>query len=178
MAYYIAMVADPNTTLKLMILYMLNKLDSPLTNAQLSQFFTVKHYTDYFNFQKTLSELCTSGFADKETIINTSYYTIAPDGYETLSLFKYQIPPAWLTEINNFLEENKYNIKNEVGIRASYYKSTDGDYIANCQVLEGKALLFEVNIAMPSEDEAKHACSSWQGASEEIYSFLMKTLLQ
>lgn len=172
------MIAEPNTTFKLMILYMLNKLDSPLTNSQLSQFFTVKHYTDYFNFQKTLYELSASGFADKETIGNTSYYTITPDGYETLSMFKHQIPPAWLSEIDKFLEDNKFSIKNEVGIQADYYKSTDGDYIASCRVLEGRALLFEVNIAMPSEEEAKHVCAGWQSSSEEIYSFLVKTLLQ
>lgn len=176
-AYYRAMASDPNTTIKLMILYMLNRLDGSFTNAQLSEFFTVRHYTDYFNFQKTLSDLCDCGFAEKETIHNTTYYSITPDGYETLSLFKDQIPSAWLKEIDDYLEENQYKIKNEVGVRANYYKGTDGDYIANCQVLEGKALLFEVNLALPSEEEAKHVCACWHSASENIYAYLVKTLL-
>ena len=171
------MVSDPNTTIKLMILYMLNRMDGSLTNAQLSEFFTVKHYTDYFNFQKTLSELCDCGFAEKEAIHNTTYYSITPEGYETLSLFKHQIPAAWLTETDNYLEANQYRLKNEMGVRATYYKSTDGDYIANCQVLEGRSLLFEVNISLPSEDEAKHVCACWRSASEGIYAYLVKTLL-
>lgn len=171
------MISEANTTFKLMILYMLNRLDGSLTNAQLSEFFMVGHYTDYFNFQKTLSDLCECNFTEKETIHNTTYYSITPDGYETLTLFKHQIPSAWLTEIDKYLEENKYKIRNEVGIRSNYYKSTEGDYIANCQVLEGKALLFEVNLALPSEDEAKHVCACWQDTSGDIYSYLVKTLL-
>ena len=171
------MISEANTTFKLMILYMLNRLDGSLTNAQLSEFFTVKQYTDYFNFQKTLSELCECGFAEKETIRNTTYYSITPDGYETLTLFKHQIPAAWLAEIDTYLEENKYKLRNEVGVRANYYKSTDGDFIASCQILEGKALLFEVNLALPSEEEAKHVCACWHSESERIYAYLVKTLL-
>ena len=175
--YYIPMVSDPNTTFKLMMLYMMNRLDGSLTNAQLSEFFTVNQYTDYFNFQKTLSELCECGFTDKETIHNTTYYSITPEGYETLSLFKHQIPASWLSEINKYLDENEYKIRNDVGMRANYYKSTDGDYIASCQVLEGKTLLFELNLSLPSEDEAKHVCACWPNTSEEIYAYIVKTLL-
>ena len=171
------MISEAYTTIKLMILYMLNRLDGSVTNAQLSEFFTVRQYTDYFTFQKALSDLCECSFAERETIRNTSYYSITPEGYETLTLFKHQIPAAWLSEIDKYLDENKYKIRNEVGVRANYYKSPNGDYIANCQVLEGEALLFEVNLALPSEEEAAHVCACWRSASGEIYSHLVKTLL-
>jgi len=46
------MVKDSSTIYKLMILYMLNRLDSQLTNAQLSSFFTQREYTGYFNIQQ------------------------------------------------------------------------------------------------------------------------------
>lgn len=171
------MIPEANTTIKLMILYMLNRLDGSLTNAQLSEFFTGRQYTDYFSFQTALSDLCEKNFAESETIRNTTYYNITPEGYETLTLFKYQIPAAWLKEVDDYLEENKYKIRNEVGVRADYYKSTDGDYIANCRVVEGKTLLFEVNLALPSEEEAKHVCACWHSESENIYVYLIKTLL-
>jgi len=166
------------TIYKLMILYMLNKLDCKLTNSQLSQFFVTNKYTDYFNIQQTLSELVSSGFIDKFVIRNTSYYAITSEGYEALTFFKNQIPKGAMDDINAFLETNKFELKNEVGTIADYYKHTTGDYIAHCQIMEGKSLLYELSISVPSEEEAKQVCDNWRLASEEIYAFVMKTLLQ
>ena len=172
------MVVDSFTIYKLMILYMLNRLDSQLTNSQLSSFFITKDYTDYFNIQQTLSDLVASKFVDKITIRNTSYYSITPEGYESLTFFKNQIPKGAMDDINSFLETNKFELKNEVGTIADYYKHTTGDYIAHCQIMEGKSLLYELSISVPSEEEAKQVCDNWRLASEEIYAFVMKTLLQ
>ncbi len=172
------MVADSSTIYKLMILYMLNRLDSQLTNSQLSSFFITKEYTDYFHIQQTLSDLVASRFVDKVTIRNTSYYSITPEGYESLTFFKNQIPKGALEDINAYLEENKYALKNEVGTQADYYRHTNGDYIAHCQVMEGRSLLYEINISVPSEEEASRICSNWRGYSEELYAVIMKSLLQ
>lgn len=171
-------MTDSNTIYKLMIMYMLNRLDSQLTNAQLFSFFIEKEYTDYFNIQQTLSELVESGFVEMVTIRNTSYYSITPEGYESLTFFKNQIPKGALEDINTYLEDHKYTLKNEVGTLSDYYKHTNGDYIAHCQVREGKSLLYELNIAVPSEEEASKICANWDGYSEEIYATIMKTLLQ
>ena len=47
---------------KLIILYMLNKVDFPLTNSQISEFILDQGYTTYFKLQQALSELLSSGF--------------------------------------------------------------------------------------------------------------------
>ena len=172
------MNVDSSTIYKLMILYMLNRLDCQLTNAQLSSFFIEHNYSDYFNIQQTLSDLVSSGFVEKIVMRNTSYYSITPDGYTSLTLFKKQIPKSALDEINKYLEDNKYTLKNEVGTQTDYYKITNGDYIAHLSVREGKTLLYEINISVPSEDEAKRICQNFRGYSEDIYSFLVNNLLQ
>ena len=172
------MLVNSFTIYKLMIMYMLNKLDCKLTNSQLSQFFVSRKYTDYFNIQQTLSDLVNSNFIDKVVIRNTSYYSITPEGYEALTFFKNQIPKGALEDINEFIETNKFVLKNEVGTTSDYYKHTTGDYIAHCQVMEGKSLLYEINISVPSEEEAIRVCDNWRLASEDIYAFIMKSLLQ
>ena len=172
------MTVDEATIHKLMILYMLNKLDCQLTNAQISSFFIEHNYSGYFDIQQTLSNLVSAGFVEKTVIRNTSYYEITPDGYTSLTLFKRQIPETSLDKITQYLEENKYTLKNEVNTRTDYYKVTNGDYITHLVVREGKALLYEVKISVPSEDEAKRICQNFRGYSEEIYSFLVKNLLQ
>lgn len=171
-------MAESDTIYKLMILYMLNKLDCQLTNTQLSQFFITKDYTNYFNIQQTLAELVNSQFIEKNTIHNTSYYSITPEGYETLSFFKNKIPKGALEDVDSFISENKFDLKNEVGTTSDYYRHTNGDFIVHCQVMEGRSLLFDINISVPSEEEAMHICDNWRSSSEDIYAFIMKNLLQ
>ena len=81
------MSVDPLTLYKLMTLYMLNKVNFPLTNAQLSVFFQEKGYTTYIGFQQVLTELEETNLISYETIRNTYYYKITKDGIETINFF-------------------------------------------------------------------------------------------
>ena len=56
------------TLYKLIVLYMLEKVDFPLTNAQISGFILDKGYTTYFHLQQALSELTESELIHCETI--------------------------------------------------------------------------------------------------------------
>ena len=60
------------TLYKLMILFMLDNLDFPLTNSQLSEFFVNHGYTSYFHLQQAINELVESEFVRAETIRNTT----------------------------------------------------------------------------------------------------------
>ena len=42
---------------KLIILYILNRVDFPLTNAQLSEFILDEGYTTYFKLKQAISEM-------------------------------------------------------------------------------------------------------------------------
>ena len=70
------------TLYKLMILFMLDNLDFPLTNSQLSEFFVNHGYTSYFHLQQAISELVESEFVRTETIRNTTNYHLMESGKE------------------------------------------------------------------------------------------------
>lgn len=171
------MALESVTLYKLIILYMLNKVKFPLTNAQLSRFFLDNDYTDYFTLQKVLSELTESHLISIETIRSTSYYHITSDGGETLGFFVNRIPGAIMDDMDSFLMKNKYELRNEVGTIADYYKSTNQDYIVHCQVKEGKSTLIELNVSVPTKEDASAMCSKWKDSSQEIYAFVMKSLM-
>ena len=68
-------MAEPFTIYKLTILNMLDKVDFPLTNTQISDFFLEQEYTDYFRVQQVLNDLADSGLIRTEsTHSNTQYY--------------------------------------------------------------------------------------------------------
>lgn len=80
-------MAEPLTLYKLIILYMLQKVDFPLSNAQISGFILDKGYTNYFHLQQAISELIESGLVRSETVRNASYLKITESGNQTLEYF-------------------------------------------------------------------------------------------
>ena len=171
------MLTEPMTLYKLMNLYMLKQVNFPLTNAQLTSFFTEHEYTTYFTLQQALNELEDAGLVRKEASHNSTRYDITKEGEETLNFFGKNISPAIVSDMDQYLKENKFRLREEVGTSADYYKATGQDYIVHCEVREGKTVLIRLDLALPDKEQAEAMCSNWKEKSQEIYSFAMKTLL-
>ncbi|MGN0328146.1 MAG: DUF4364 family protein [Lachnospira sp.] len=172
------MAMDSATLYKLIILYMVGKVNFPLTNAQISNFFFEKEYTTYFSLQQAINELVESHFISIETIRNTSYYHLTSEGEQTIEFFSKKIPSAVIDDVDMFLINNKYELRNEVGTIADYYRSTNKDYIVHCQVKEGASTLIEINLSVPTREDAIMMCNNWKDASQEIYADIMKKLMK
>lgn len=172
------MSLEPLTLYKLMTLYMLNKVNFPLTTNQLMDFFLSKDYTNYFTYMQVLSELEESKLVNIEIVRSNSYYKINDDGTETIELFVKKIPVSIIDDMDIFLVDNKYELRNEVSTISDYYKSTNQDFIVNCKIIEGNSTLIDMNLSVPSEDVAEMMCNNWRASSQEIYSNVMKTLMK
>ena len=171
------MLAEPMTLYKLMNLYMLHQVNFPLTNAQLSNFFLDREYTTYFTLQQALNELLDAGLVKKETMRNSSRYEITKEGEETLEFFGKNISPAIVSDMDEYLKQNRFRMRNEVGLISDFYKSTNQDYIVHCEVREGKAVFVNLDISVPDKEQAEIMCNHWKDRSQEIYAYVMKSLM-
>ena len=170
-------MANPFTLYKLIILYMLSKVDYPLTNSQISEFILDREYTNYFHLQQSLSEMIESNLLKKETIRNTSKNRITSTGNSTLDFFVNEIPTEIREEINAFLKENGCQLREEVSALADYYKSTVGEYAVRLQLKERHTQLIDMTVTVPTEAAAQAMCSKWASKCHDIYAELMETLL-
>ena len=139
-------MSDALTLYKLIILFILDKVDFPLTNAQLSNFILEKEYTNYFNIQQSINELESTGLIKKETIRNSSLFRITSAGTQTLSFFDNEISDAIKSDILNYLKANRYSLREEVSTQANYYNTKNGEFIAHCYVIEKKNKLIEIHL--------------------------------
>ncbi len=171
------MLSEPMTLYKLMNLYMLRQVNFPLTNAQLSNFFLDREYTTYFTLQQALNELLEAGLIKMETLHNSTRYEITREGEETLEFFGKKISPAIIEDMDEYLKENRFRMRNEVGLVSDFYKSTSQDYVVHCEVREGKTVLVGLDISVPDKDQAEIMCNHWKDRSQEIYAFIMKSLM-
>ena len=70
------MSVDSMVLYKLIILYMLDRVDFPLTNSQISEFVLTKKYTNYFTLQESINDLIDSSYVSVSTIRRSSHYKI------------------------------------------------------------------------------------------------------
>ena len=165
------------TLYKLIILYMLDRVTFPLSNSQLSEFILEKEYTDYFTLQQTIHELTEAKLIRQEAVHNTTLYRITEEGRTTLTYFVKKISSAIREDIDTFLSEHKYELRNEHSTPADYYRTTTGEFAAHCRVLERDSVLMDLTLTVPVEAQAKAICDHWKGKSQEIYATLIQSLL-
>ena len=162
---------------KLIVLYMLDKVDFPLTNSQVSEFILDEGYTTYFKLQQAISELAQSGFIREESTHSRTFYHLTEEGRETLHFFKNDISTAIQEDIDSFLKEKNYELKNEVSVKSDYYRNTNREYSIHCQVVEQGVPLIDLTVTAPTEKEAETIANNWQQKNEEIYAWIMGHLL-
>ena len=165
------------TLYKLIILYMLNKVDFPLTTAQISEFILDKGYTTFFKLQSTLSEMIESDLIVSETTHNRTLYHLTENGKETIHFFKNKISPAIQKDIDNFLKEKEYDLKEEASVKTEHYLNTNHEYDVRCRIVENGFSLIDLKLTVPTETEAETIANNWTRKNQEIYALLLSNLL-
>ena len=156
-------MAEPFTIYKLTILNMLDKVDFPLTNTQISNFFLEQDYTDYFRVQQVLSDLEDASLIHAESTHSNTQYTITAAGKETLGFF---------------LEKNKLELRSVNSILADYYKTPNQDYAARCQFRVHDTNLIDLTLTVKTREQAQAICDNWKKQNEDVYAYLMDLLLK
>jgi DNA-binding PadR family transcriptional regulator len=170
-------MSEPFTLYKLIILYMLDKVDFPLTNSQVSEFILDEGYTTYFKLQQALSELTESGFIREEATHSRTFYHLTEEGEETIHFFRNKISDAIQKDIDEFLKEKNYELKNEVSVKSDYFPGSGMEFTVRCQVIENNQPLIDLTLTVPSEAEAETISNNWSKKNQEIYALIMQNLL-
>ena len=87
-------MAEPNMIYKISVLLLLSKVDIPLSNAQIVQFFLDKEYTDYFTIQQVISDLEEAHLVSLSQSHNNTLYSLTDEGSQTLSLMRDKVSSA------------------------------------------------------------------------------------
>lgn len=165
------------TLYKLIVLYMLEKVDFPLTNSQISEFILDKGYTTYFKLQGALSEMVDSDLIYMENTHNRTLYHLTENGSETIHFFKNKISASIQKDINDFLKEKQYDLKEEVSVKTDYYLNTNHEYEVRCRIVENGFNLIDLKLTVPTETEAETIANNWTVQNQELYTLLLAKLL-
>ncbi len=171
------MISTPQTLFKLMILYFLDSVEFSLSNAIISDYILGAGYTDYFNIQKAFSELEDESLIISTSTHKTTYYNITDDGRKTLECFHYEISKDIKNEIKEYLKEHFRDIVEALSVVSDYTRVRMNEYSVSCKITERDQVLASVGLTVSDEETARTVCGNWADHNNDIYSYLIKILL-
>ena len=157
---------------KILVLYMLNRVSFPLTQAQIYDFMLERNYVNFMNLQRAITELVDTGFVTARSRHNRTYLTITAEGRETLDFFKSRIDSSIRKDIDDFLGANQFKLRNETSVSTDYRKVLSGDYEVHLTVKEKDVTVVEITLSVPNQETAETVCTNWQKKNQDLYQYL------
>lgn len=173
-------LASDNETLaekKALILYVLSKINKPISNDALLQLVLSIDNMNYFYFQQFLLDLLENNFiVQYNNEDNELVYKITSEGLQTLELVKDIIPGITKFRVDNEFKENLEKIEDELSITADFIPHSETDYSVKCKIVENNRILFEITTYAGSREQAKIIADNWKKNAVNIYPKLLEDL--
>jgi len=163
---------------KLILLYLVKKMDVPLSQSEITQFVLERRYMDYFTIQQYLAELVDARLLDRSQETESICYTITEEGDTTLSYFIHYISDGVKNEVARFVQENGKRIRTEYSVTATYFPELNNEYLVKCAVYDvnGQSLM-ELSLTVPTREQAQRIVRNWKTNVNELYITVLYSLL-
>lgn len=161
---------------KILVLYILNRINKPVTNGELLKVVCALTDMNYFYFQQFLLDLVESKYVLYRSNGDEMVYSVTPEGKETLKLTIDAIPGIKKLRIDSNLKENIEQVEEEVSITADFIPHSETEYSVKCKVVENSITLFDITVFAGSREQAKQIADNWKENAKEIYPKLLDIL--
>ena len=170
-----------NAESKLLLLYLINRMEFPMSRAQVTDFVSGADFMDYYTLQQTLAVLVETGHLDatEENALDnsTTRYAVTGEGQMTLEYFEKHIPWSRRQTIDRYITENRGKIKKDYENTATYFPNVENDeFRVKCGVYEDKRALLELFVSVDTREQAKLIQSNWRANASVLYQRIIEAL--
>ncbi len=168
---------------KLIVLFVLDKMEIPLTEDSILDICSVKNnwIENYMDCKAIIHDMTTSNLLYKlgDGEESKALFSLTYEGRECLSYLYRRIPFATRENISQYLQVNKLNVKSSQEYTATYNKNDDGSYNVILRIYEPliSVPMFELKIKAPSRQSANEAIHKWKTTAPTIYEIIYEKLI-
>lgn len=163
---------------KVLILYILNKLNKPISNDSLLKLVLSIQDMNYFYFQQFLLDLLENKYIIGYTKDEKTMYKITDEGIKTLKLTEDLLPGIFKLKVDNILKEEVDEVQNINSAVSEFIPRSEDDFIVKCKLIKNNITTFEVVLSATSREQAKLMAENWEKNHAEIYPIIMELLNQ
>ncbi|MBR1454272.1 MAG: DUF4364 family protein, partial [Lachnospiraceae bacterium] len=127
--------------------------------------------------QEILSDLVDTKLIDEYKTKTSIFYKTTADGADALDTFLIDISPEHKKELDDYIKENKFKLKEESMISANYSDNNKDSFKIVLELNENKDETFKIEMDVPTTDAAITMCENWKEKAKSIYTYIIKQLL-
>ena len=174
-----------NTIEKLKLLFVLEKMEIPLTETNIidilmditrddEEKFSYLYLKEHMYQLLDVKFICENKVESEET-----RYSITFDGRNCLSHFYFRIPKEIRERITNYAQENRMKYKRSQEYVSEYQKNDDGSYTVTLKIKEPilTNTLLQIKLKTPNRASAVEATKRWRDKAPAVYENIYDTLL-
>lgn len=154
---------------KVLILYILSKMNRPITNDNLLNLILKIRDMNYFYFKQFMVDLEENRYVVDYEKNGEIVYEITKKGRETLELTNDLLPGIIKLQVDSNFKENLRSLEDESSVVAEFTPNSETDFIVKCKIVEHNTVIFQVQISANSREQAKLICENWKKNSQTIY---------
>ncbi|MBQ4535198.1 MAG: DUF4364 family protein [Clostridia bacterium] len=168
-------------TSKLILLFVMEKMEMPLTETTIIDICTNQNdWINYMECKDVLFKLLEANliYCTKSDDSEDSY-RISIEGQNCLEHFYQKISQSLREQITEYIKTNRLHFKKSQEYIADYYRNNDGSYLLIMKIRSSNQNYptFEIKINTPSRQQAIEACKKWREEAHLVYEQVYETLL-
>ncbi|MDO4753388.1 MAG: DUF4364 family protein [Bacillota bacterium] len=161
---------------KVIILYILDYFNIPITREQLTGFIAAEVVINYFDLPKYIDELIEVGHIEKTESEGNVYLIITDSGRDTVKLFINDISQTLRRTLNDAVDERRKSFSCITDIQAQYVKVDKNEYDVQLSINEGAYRLMYLQLSVLTNKDAKKICENWRNNARFMYGDLLNLL--
>ena len=162
---------------KVLILYILNLINTDIRQDDLFKIITSINNMNYFIFKQIITDLIDSKlvgiYTKEEPVIK-----ITSEGKNAYILTKDVLPGILKLKADNIFKSEFNSIENESSIIAEFIPKNENSYTVKCKIVENNETIFEVKSFVGSRERAKKIVDNWNKNANEVYPEILNLLLK
>ena len=163
---------------KLLILYILQKVNHPVSYKELLELVISISDMNYFDFQQFLQDLLDDRFILKYIQNDDEIIELTDEGKNALELTIDMLPGIIKLKVDSSFKEQYNKIKDEFSVYARYTPITETNFTVTCKIIENSQTIFNIETFADSRDQAKQIVNNWNKNAETIYPEILKILTE
>lgn len=161
---------------KVLILYILDQTNKPISNDNLYQLVLTAVDMNYFYFQQFLLDMINTKFIISYTMEDQEVYELTELGKNTLDLTLDILPGIVKLKVDTNLKSTLEIVEEEHSVVAEYTPKNENNYIIDCRIVENNETVFELKTYAYSREQAKEIVDNWKNNAQQIYPKVLELL--
>lgn len=161
---------------KLTILMLINDLEVPLTNEEITEVVLDSGLIDYISLQHYITELCELSMMERIPQDGKQHYLLTENGRVALDFFKVRVPGHVQRKIEKIVNDFKKALPVETQVMADYSKLGKDNYEITLGISENKAPMMTITLHVMSDKHAKQICKRWEENASNSYGDILSML--